>query len=287
MSFRDHIPSLELARRMFPRFGSKPLSDQFSAFLERQTDIFRHAVDRDLGDRGDDLRPLVYATGQTARTISSLAKDDLLNEAMMLARSFLERSINLGYLLFCDEEELDRYKKHALQKAYRRLDRSESVGEKSVRLTYSGDIDPKDIPELQEALDLFTSKRGREITWWTSKKLDERIQIIEERGGASAELFLVTWLSVYEDASEALHGSLIGITFHTGVWEPGNSPDDRKEIDKHVLKNLTLLCWQCGLILHLLLQLLNHDNALENLIHVSKQNVDRTKSMMQRAMQGS
>jgi hypothetical protein len=143
---------------MFPRFGSKALSNQYSAFLKRQTDIFRHAVDRDLGDRGDDLRPLVFATGQTARTISSLAKDDLLNEAMMLARSFLERSVNLGYLLFCDEEELDRYKKHAQQKAYRRLDRSVSAGDKSFRRTYSGDIDSSDIPELQEALDLFTRR---------------------------------------------------------------------------------------------------------------------------------
>jgi hypothetical protein len=118
-------------------------------------------------------------------------------------------------------------------------------------------------------------------------RLGDRIRIIEEKGGASAELFLVTWLSVYEDASEALHGSLIGVTFHTGAWEPGNSPGDRKEIDKHVLKNLTLLCWQCGLILHLLLQLLDQDESLKNLIDASKQNVDRTKSMMQRAMRDS
>jgi hypothetical protein len=55
----------------------------------------------------------------------------------------------------------------------------------------------------------FTSERGREKTRWTDVSLSGRAAVVDAKVGKTG-LFMCL-LTVYADASEALHGTLYGI----------------------------------------------------------------------------
>ncbi|MFC5703212.1 DUF5677 domain-containing protein [Cohnella faecalis] len=102
-----------------------------------------------------------------------LARQDLVNDFYMLSRGFVERLVNFCYLLVCDESKYKVFMLHTSQKAYRKLDRSITIPQGSVQIKFSGQQHVT-IPNLQESIDLFTSKSGKEISHWTKVSLDDR-----------------------------------------------------------------------------------------------------------------
>ncbi len=158
----------------------------------------------------------IYITGNA---INLLAINNFLSESYMLARALLEKLINYMYLLVCEEKEYKKYLTYTKQKGYRVLNRSFIVGDQKVELKWSGSINFNDYPGLKEAVNEFTSSKGKVVTRWTSLSLADRLAIIRDQSKIKIEGLMLSTLGIYEDASEALHGSLYGATFNYGFFE--------------------------------------------------------------------
>lgn len=169
-----------------PEFGSDQSTGQVFGFYTNQLAVLRDLTESPevthVSGRISSLYPLLCSMRSTGLSISILSTYGCLNECFMLARAFLERLINYIYLLICHEDEYQRYLTHTKQKGFRALGRSVQAGDMRAELKWSGSVDLSKEPELKEAIDLFTSKTGREITRWTSATLSERLATIGEKG---------------------------------------------------------------------------------------------------------
>lgn len=264
-------------------FGAKKFCVRFSRFLNVEMGLLKAATGFELSERAEEIKAVILAICQTAWCITKLSESDMLNECKMLGRALLERSVNFVYLLVCDEKEFRRYRNYTIQKAHRRLERSVTAGKHTISMKYEGVADPSEVPGLKKALDMFTSKRGREITRWTQNGLGERIEVIDEKSSVSALPFLMCWHSIYEDASEALHGTFYGCTFHTSAYEPNVEHSDEAKLNENLRKNLTLLNWECGILLNSLLHAANYEGRLDDLCDISSENTEQTFRGYERA----
>ena len=211
--------------------------------------MIKAVTSQNLDQRADEVKVVLASSCGTAMAISKLCDDSeyFYSDAVMLARSFIEKVINYCYLQVCEEEEFNNFIKHTIQKSYRRLYRSIKVGDRSLGVKLEQKIDTDSDPVLKDSLEAFTSKRGREITHWTKKTLEERIECIDSETELNIGLFMMNTLSFYEDASESLHGTLYGCSYHTWVYEVGIDHSDPKEILRNTERKVTLLLWQLGL----------------------------------------
>jgi hypothetical protein len=182
----------------------------------------------------------------TDHAIHLLATNNFLGESYMLARSLLEKLINYMYLLVCDEKEYEKYLAYTKQKGYRILDRSLTVGEQKVALRRTGSVNLDDYPELKDAVNEFTSSKGKAVKskMWTSVSLADRLATIRDQAAIKIEGLMFSILGVYDDASEALHGSLYGVTFNYGFFE--RIPSTPQELSETYRNRLLLLLFALG-----------------------------------------
>ena len=69
----------------------------------------------------------------------------------------------------------------------------------------------------------------------------------------------------YEDASEALHGTLYGSTFHLGIFQPGVQIAGEDSVEHHLCQNFTMLFWIQGLAINELNKMLTHQFKLDEI----------------------
>ncbi len=229
-----------------PEFGSLELVKIVDVVLQIQAQHLEVLWKLDLNERTSMLRPLIEGVRSNCLALSYLAKGGFLNESYMVARAFVERVINACYLLVCDEDELEAYLQYSHQKGFRTLSRQVSAGDSTIGLKYEHVDKVEKSPELQAALDRFTSKRGREITRWTTKNPVDRLEIVADRTNLDITGLLLAWLSIWEKASEALHGTLYGCVFHLGFYEPGSDFDDAESFHRHMRGSFTSLLMLIG-----------------------------------------
>ncbi|HEY51796.1 MAG TPA: hypothetical protein G4O20_08345 [Dehalococcoidia bacterium] len=267
-------------------FGSDEVTGQFLNFLNSQLALLeelyqyqftnlKHLDDSRIGN----LYTLLFSIWHTGKSISLLAMHQHINECFILARSFLERLITYIYLLFCDEEEHSQYLAYTKQKAYRVLDRSFSAGNLRVKLKWSGSIDLEKEPKLKEAADMFTSNKGKIKTRWPSKNISKMLDLISNKGGLDIGYLMLATLWIYDDASEALHGTLYGSTFHMGIFT-GERAFSKDELKKIWNERFSALFLALGTSSHTLIQGFNKLSAIENIARDSKDNLRTISSTM-------
>ncbi|MBM3493420.1 MAG: hypothetical protein FJX72_03715 [Armatimonadetes bacterium] len=136
-----------------------------------------------------------------------------LTEAVMLARALIERAVTFAYLSVCPEDEWKRYIMYPRQKAYRKLDQqSRGAHPLTIRagLADIAAVELDSLPEIREALTAFTGRAGKAKTRWTELGVEQMIGAIAEHTQSSGETMLLAYLTIYDDASEALHGTWYG-----------------------------------------------------------------------------
>lgn len=215
-----------------------------------------------LNGRSSALVPLLMGIGNTAEGVSILAGSGHTNEMYMVGRALVERTVTMCYLLVCDDDEYERYDKYTRQKAYRVLDQQISVGAHTARVYYTGkdEIDVSSIPGLKEALDEYTSRRGRAVTRWSKVSLSDQVDVIGQRSKLNTGVLLMCLLSIYDRGSEALHATLYGCAFHLGAFNP-----HKPECEEYVLGDTSMVLFTCGAMLRELLRLLCEVNGLTEL----------------------
>lgn len=200
------------------------------------------------------LHPLVISMLEDAISIRLIGNDVRTNQTYVIARALVERYTNYCYLLLCDDKEFTDYVDYSLNKAGRRLDRSIEIdGEVKARIGLKDGA--VELPsQIQQTIAKLTSDRGREKTRWTNVPLPERAAAVEARVKASG-LFM-TLLTIYADASEALHGTLYGALFHLGVFDYGAVPHDQQSLDQHRYTTLCCLYLMSGGLLDTMFRVL-------------------------------
>lgn len=200
------------------------------------------------------LHALYVAIIEDALSIRLLGEDARLNQAYIISRALLERLTNFCFLQLCSDEEFGDYVDYTLNKVGRRMDRSvDANGQMRARIALrDGELE---LPsEIAAAVAKFTSERGREKTRWTSVSLPDRAAVIEAKLGGTG-LFM-SFLTIYADASEALHGTLYGALFHFGVYDVGAVPHDQSSLDRHRYETLSCLYLMAGGAIDTMLSLL-------------------------------
>jgi hypothetical protein len=188
--------------------------------------------------RAVKLYPLFSAIIEDSISLDLLATNSRVNQCYIISRALLERVINLSYLLYASDDEYNSFVDYTKNKAARSLSRKiEIEGQKKVSLEFSSD--GYELPQdYKDAVDKFTSTKGREIPRWTKLNIDKRADFLDNKSGKN---LLMHVLMIYGDASEALHGTLYGALFHFGFYNPSSRPTDKSEFEREKYNTLSFL----------------------------------------------
>lgn len=255
-------------------YGSKALSEYMNKCLLAQSSIVNSCIKKDLlKARSKEITAAIGTTLNTANAIAVLGSisDAYYNECVMLARGFFERIVNICYLLVCDDEVFESYKLHAKQKAFRKLEQEFSAGDEKISLRFEGKDSIEIDGDLEKGLKEFSTKKGKEKKGWPGIPIQERLRIIGKRSNIKIGLFLWYQLSYYTDASEALHGSFYGCTYHIGTYTPNIDISDKEDVKKNLQDNIALLLLSTGNLLNQLLRLISNNSSISDFLSLSNE----------------
>lgn len=231
------------------------------------------------GTRIGNIYPLLFSIWHTGKSIDLLVGHQHVNESYILGRSFLERLITYTYLISCDEEEYERYLAYTKHKQYRVLNRSFVAGNSEALLRWPGSIDLAKNPDLKRAVDMFTSEKGKPKTRWTSQTLSQMLQSIASKCAIETGYLMLAVLWIYDDSSEALHGTLYGSIFHIGIFE-GNIPSSKEELNQQWNERSSALLLSLGTCVHTLIQSFNLIEAIPAILTDSDDNLKAISLLM-------
>jgi hypothetical protein len=198
-------------------YNPRETLDIMRNYFAKQIDLFEEFSETYFGEKHSnklhELVPLVYGIITSGKAIKLLFDARLANKIFIISRSFLEKCINLCYLMVCSKDEFQNYIYYSLQKGYRAI----CSKQKSASLLgiEAKDIEPSE--RLSEKIKRFSSQKGREITRWTKLSFNARVEYIQKETNQLGESSRSIYKYIYEDSSEASHGTMYGSLFHTGV----------------------------------------------------------------------
>lgn len=272
-------------------FGSDDTTRYFIGFFNEQLSLLEKLYQYQFTNlshldstRIGNIYPLLYSIWHTGKSIDLLVRYKHLNESYILGRSFLERLVTYTYLIFCDEEEYLRYLAYTKQKQYRVLNRKFAIGDSEVLLKWSGSIDLEKHPELKQAVDMFTSEKGKPKTRWTSQTLYKMLQSIASKGAVETGYLMLAILWIYDDASEALHGTLYGSIFHIELFQ-GSIPSSKEELNQEWNERFSALLLSLGICIHTLIQSFNHVEEIKTILSESTDNLKAISLILKQLQQ--
>lgn len=234
--------------------------------------LFSVLVEDKKPTRANYLGTIISNIGSSGLATLFLSQKGLCNESMVISRCFLERAINFIYLLVCDEEEYKNFLDYSKQKVVRSFYAKQKAF-KHVDVEVPLPEDPLSFSFFSEELRKFTGEKGGVKTRWTSLNLEERVEFVgrkvegfNEKTGA---VFKCAIAHIYEDASEAMHGTLYGGLFHMGVVY-GKIEDS--EVDAHTKGTTMTTLMLLGVLIHGILEIVSKEKEIEELTEQSKQN---------------
>mgnify|MGYP007046958289 CR=1 FL=1 len=150
-----------------------------------------------------------------AKTIlkSSSVLDLSIIQNIVTARSFFETCLNAAFIA-SDESGLlaRRSDLHAIQKLHRGNNREFTIGDFGFKITGSRHLQV-DKKTIEEALNTFTRRNGKEITSWCEESVDDRIAALAEVDRTSQLMFAGARGQIYREASEIVHGTYYAYLF--------------------------------------------------------------------------
>lgn len=265
-------------------FGSDKDREELHSFFTKQISLLESLYKYQFNKlthldntRLDSLYLLLFSMTYTGAAISILAErmqreECLINECYMLARSLLERIITYIYVLYCDEKEYKRFLQYTKQKGVRVLNRSFTVGEMKVAIGLTQSVKIESDSETAEAIKLFTSKKGRPITRWTKCSISEMLEVIKDKGEIDIQYLMLATLGIYDDASEALHGTIYGTTFHMGHYF-NEVPTSINKLKENINGQFSTLFLMLGTSIHTLILGFDKNSDIEEILQKSKENL--------------
>jgi len=258
-------------------FGSLETLHRLWSFFRNQAMLLEEVQSLVTGRRDPiwlTVSALLHAATDTNKSIALLAREEKMRDTYVLARTSYETMLNACFMMAEGEEAADRAYKHVLQKSWRDLDRELVINDTAIYIRHSAQIDPRENPNLQDAIDEFTSKRGREITSWTPQSLKDRIERVARKYGKDASTGLqFGLLAIYRHSSDISHGTLFGSMFAVGMTQPGGPPKSPSELIQYQRSNLCMLLTMLGGVIDSLLRILGKELDRDDFVDRSKRAV--------------
>ena len=142
--------------------GSLATLRAMDALLQKQVLLIRRLTDEDdpsSGKRLSAMYPLLKSLVTSGQSITILIRNECISESYILSRAFLERIVNICYLMICDEKDFDDYVDFSKQKVIRSLHTKKKAYENVERIVPLPDLSK--IPEISKVMDKYTSERGK------------------------------------------------------------------------------------------------------------------------------
>ena len=226
-------------------FGTEAALHGIETYFARQIELLEEARQRVLSVDGEvsaAVTTLLFAAKDTGESILLLARNRRMRDSYVLSRVLFETLLNACFIYAAGEETALRAKRHAHQKVFRDLQRDLEIGGQRLVLNWTGDPQSVRTPELDAALDEFTSRKGYEVRSWTPENLVERIEAVKAKYGGEASVGLEFGLfAIYRHASEIAHGTVFGSLFALGVASPGPPPKGPDDIERHHREVLSMI----------------------------------------------
>ena len=262
--------TLESAQRL-DQFCSEQL-----ALLDLMRDTFLSKDD----SVWDVVTPLTFAAVDSGKSFLLLARAGKHRDAYILARTVYETLVNVCFICASGDVVAQRARTHALQKAFRDLNRQVDVDDQSLSITCTVQPTLAVRPELQSALAEFTGRKGREISSWTPETVHERVEVVHKVYGTAISTSLQFGLaSIYRHASEMLHGTLFGARFALGCSGPSAPPKDPAALERFVREHICMLLLMVGLSVDATIRVLGDELELCDFVQNSKKRVDGLKTL--------
>jgi len=239
--------------------------------------VLKKYVATELKGRAEEARILPATACSTGLVLYELSKkpDYFYSECIMLARSFIEKITNYCYVQVCSEEEYQKFLLHPYYRLFHNTDLEKYAGKEKVSLKYSGRENLRKNTQVSKALDLFSEDNPR--LSWSSLNVHQKIGVLDEKSEIKTSFFLLNTLSLYSDASEALHGSLFGCALPTKAFRLVDS-----DVKKDNLKNICLIYAQLGSIAN---ELIKQNCTSEDLLNISNENQEKAVVLMKEMLE--
>lgn len=260
------------------------LSRMFEA-LSRQTELLKQAYDG-LGAQAQPskLTPivgaLVFAIMDSVDSVLLLVRGNKTRDPLIIARSIVETVLNACFICAGGESVAKRAWNHALAKLYRDLERSSQIGDQAIRTKWSGSIDLSKYPEIQEALDEFTTGKGKERRGWTPEDAKGRLAVVLDKyphAQVSAGLHFA-YFTIYRHSSEIIHGTLFGVLHSLGTEMPGGYPSTPADIVERRREKMIVLLLMMSLVVSALIRVLSEEFQLPDVARVSSGEIDKLRA---------
>ncbi len=272
-------------------FGSNEILDSMRNFLTAEMTLVRGVIEsKRLKGRSLSAMAMIASLLGTGNAILLLMTENqrFYNEGVMLARGFFERITNVCYLLLCDDDTYIKCTQHTTFRQYTRGKTNEKVVKDEndkvvmkIGLKLEGIEGMKNYPSTKEDIETFENDNKFKFP---IPKIEKRLgEILKQSKILNISLFLAYQQAYYDDASEALHGSIYGSLFHVLNTES----KEKDKIEEEVNKNATLLLWQTGELFNQLIVLLGEANEIGDFTEKSAHNSITTLNIMKLAMAGN
>lgn len=231
-------------------------------YLAKQTILLHSASIQELDGRFANGFVLLASAVTTLGTINELAlnRDQHSSDILILSRAALEKLANYMYSTICSEEEYERFHLYPYYRSYHNLKRHKHTKSDELTIEYSGKKSIESMSQYAAALRVF-SKDNPRLRWARENRtIDERLAYISEKTGYPAFTFLLNSLLIYNDASEAIHGSLYGAVGMLGVYDPPFSKNG-KEANIRIREKLAMLYLSLGEMGYVLLSWISKNHA--------------------------
>ena len=164
--------------------------------LRKQSHILYRLTDSLLPERHTGITkaigPLIVAAHASCESIILLSRHEKFADALVTARTVLTTAINVCFICAKGQGAAERAMRHAIQKAYRDLDRHVALNGMSLIMKWHGPIGElgKIVPGLESALKDFTTKGGKEKRTWTDENIEQQLGAVAKKIRRSPYWFL-------------------------------------------------------------------------------------------------
>lgn len=223
----EHTPNYDVHERL-------KISREYLILQYKLLNELIEIIDRNgRPERLHNLGVLLFSILSNAKALINLIDNGFLTEAYIIARSYLEKCVNFCYLNVCDDSEYDNYLDWSSQKIFRAI--------KTRQRAYKNIDHEVQMPDAllaimneDKAYKKYTGKKGGEKPNWTDISIYNRIKYIECKIDSFPwSGYLAAMNMIYEDASENIHGTLYGATFHTAVFYGMNK--NNEDMKRHLI----------------------------------------------------
>lgn len=258
----------------------RALIEKRTILLELATNVLATRVEKLHGDQrelANVLWVMMRGISTSMRSLLTLTSsfDYRIRDCFGIARSIFEASVNVAYIAAAGPEAAHRARRHAMQKSYRDLQRSDPP---ELRMPPRPIIPAAaEIPGMVDALSEFTGKKGAELNDWAALSVPQKVAAIVGRYPGVQLTMSVSMDVIYRTASEILHGTFYGVEF---FWEParddngGQIPFEERYVYSWLMKLFTATTASVSGMLEVIAEAQSIDGLTEQLAIQMKEELE-------------